>query len=186
MSLPYKAPRARGFTLIEVMVALIVICVGMLGIASMQALAVSSASSARQRSLAAIEGASLAASMHTNRVFWVNSAGNDVITVTGTAVADSTGSVSLGSNCFISGASTAAACTPQQLAGYDLQNWANSVAALLPNPISTVKCGTTVPLSCTIDIKWLEQAVAANKQEALAANTTAAFENTEYVLYVEP
>ena len=186
MSLLYKAPRARGFTLVEVMVALIVICVGMLGIASMQGLALSSASSARQRSLAAIEGASLAASMHTNRVFWVNDAGNATITVKGTTVTDSAGKVSLGANCVIAGASTAAACTPEQLAGYDLQNWANSLNALLPNPVSTVTCGTTVPLSCTIDIKWVEQAVAANKQEAAAANPAAAFENTEYVLYVEP
>lgn len=186
MSLPYRAPRVRGFTLVEVMVALVVICVGLLGIASMQGLALSSASSARQRSLAAIEAASLAASMHTNRVFWLNNTGNDTITVTGTTVADPANKVTLGSNCIISGASTAAACTPQQLAGYDLQNWANAVNALLPNPLSTISCGTTVPLSCTIDIKWVEQAVAANKQEAAAASTTAGFENTEYVLYVEP
>lgn len=186
MSLPYRVPRVRGFTLVEVMVALIVICVGLLGIASMQGLAISSASSARQRSLAAIEAASLAASMHTNRVFWLSNAGNDTIKVTGTTVSDPANKVTLGANCVISGASTAAACTPQQLAGYDLQNWANAVNALLPNPLSTIACGTTVPLSCTIDIKWVEQAVAANKQEAAAASTTAGFENTEYVLYVEP
>jgi type IV pilus assembly protein PilV len=186
MSLPHRAPRARGFTLVEVMVALVVICVGLLGIASMQGLALSSASSARQRSLAAIEAASLAASMHTNRVFWLNNAGSDTITVKATTVTDPAGKVTLGKNCYLAGASTTAQCNPQQMAGYDLQNWANAVNALLPNPVSTVTCGTTVPLSCTIDIKWVEQAVAANKQEAAAASTAAGFENTEYVLYVEP
>jgi len=62
--------RARGFTLVEVMVAVIVICIGLLGIAKMQALALSNMTASRLRSLAAIEAASLAASMHSNRNYW--------------------------------------------------------------------------------------------------------------------
>src|SRR5580700_12341596 len=61
----------RGFSLIEVMVALIIIAVGMLGIAKMQALALSTTESSGVRSLVAIEAASLAASMHANRDYWV-------------------------------------------------------------------------------------------------------------------
>ena len=186
MSFLNRAPRAPGFTLVEVMVALVVICVGMLGIASMQGLALSSSSSARQRSLAAIEAASLAATMHTNRVFWLASGGTATITVTGTAIADSTGTMALGKNCAPAGPTTTPACTSDQVAGFDMQNWANSVNALLPNPVSTITCGTTTPLSCSIDIKWLESGVAVNKQEAAVAGTTAGVQNTEYVLYVEP
>jgi len=65
---------ARGFSLIEVMVAVIVICVGMLGIAKMQALSLSNTTTARLRSLAAIEAASLASAMHSNRQYWANTA----------------------------------------------------------------------------------------------------------------
>jgi len=41
---------SRGFSLVEVMVAVIVICVGMLGIAKMEALSVSNTTTARLRS----------------------------------------------------------------------------------------------------------------------------------------
>ncbi|MGH8302669.1 MAG: type IV pilus modification PilV family protein, partial [Steroidobacteraceae bacterium] len=56
--------RSRGFSLIEVLVALIVLSVGLLGIAKMEALALASNAVAGRRALAAIEAASLADSMH--------------------------------------------------------------------------------------------------------------------------
>src|SRR5579871_1527755 len=79
-------PPAAGFSLIEVMVALIVLSVGLLGIARMQTLALSSTNVASKRSLAAIEAASLAASMHENRGYWANSGdpSNATIAITGT------------------------------------------------------------------------------------------------------
>ena len=61
---------ARGFSLIEVLVALVVVSIGLLGIAKMQAIAYSSTGVASKRSLAAIEAASLASSMHANRAYW--------------------------------------------------------------------------------------------------------------------
>ena len=65
----------RGFSLVEVMVAVVVICVGLLGIAKMQALALSNSNTSRLRSLAAIEAAGLAAAMHSNREYWAGSTG---------------------------------------------------------------------------------------------------------------
>ena len=44
--------RTRGFSLVEVMVAVVVLCVGLLGVAHMQALALSNTTTARMRSLA--------------------------------------------------------------------------------------------------------------------------------------
>ena len=68
---PLDAPPARnGFTIIEVMVALVVISIGLLGIAKMQALALASTSTSRLRSLAAIQAASLGSAMHANRAYW--------------------------------------------------------------------------------------------------------------------
>ena len=60
----------RGFTLVEVLVALIIIGVGMLGIAKIQALAYASTGTAALRALAALEASSLAASMRANRGYW--------------------------------------------------------------------------------------------------------------------
>src|SRR5271169_198769 len=64
------AGRSAGFTLIEIMVALIVTSIGLLGIAKLQALAYASTGSAAVRSLVALQAAGLAASMHVNRSYW--------------------------------------------------------------------------------------------------------------------
>ncbi|PMU83799.1 type IV pilus modification protein PilV, partial [Pseudomonas sp. GW704-F3] len=78
--------RQRGFSLVEVMVALVVMSVGMLGIAKMQAAALSNTAVASTRSLAAIEASSLAASMHANRGYWSSPAVATSITLTGATV----------------------------------------------------------------------------------------------------
>src|SRR5215469_8219294 len=105
MSLKRTTPprTLRGFTLVEVMVALIIISVGLLGIVGMEGLALSSTANARMRSLAALEAAGLAATMHTNRDFWsTNSA--SVIIQGGSITSDSTGALATSNpNCTSSG-----------------------------------------------------------------------------------
>ena len=190
MKLRQLTRRSLGFSVVEVLVALIVISVGLLGIAKMQALAVSSTNTARLRSLAAIEAASLAASMHANRAYWAGSAPASV-TVTGMTISDPT--LSASANCTTASATAPACSTASTLAAYDVQNWATAVSKLLPNPTSTITCpAAAVPVSCTISMTWAENAVAINNQEAqaaqaaAAANTTAAFQAPSYTLYVEP
>src|SRR5271170_6778354 len=84
------ALRMGGFTLLEVMIALFVTSIGLLGIAKIQALAYASTSSASARSLVAIQAAGLAASMHANRNYWAAGAQPTSITITGAAISDST------------------------------------------------------------------------------------------------
>src|SRR5579871_1202658 len=60
----------HGFSVLEVMVALIIISVGLLGIAKMQALAIASTTTSRTRSIAALEAASLASAMRADRAYW--------------------------------------------------------------------------------------------------------------------
>ena len=60
----------RGFSLLEVMVALVVLSVGLLGVVKLESVAYSSTNVASKRSIAALEAASLAASMHVNRGYW--------------------------------------------------------------------------------------------------------------------
>jgi type IV pilus assembly protein PilV len=181
---------AKGFSLIEVMVALIVLSVGLLGIARMQSLALSSTSVASQRSMAAIEAESLAASMHENRGYWTNAdPAGATITIQGTTLSVSGGATALsaavGTNCLWSGA---APCTVAQIAAYDLNLWANDLKGILPGDQATIKCGTVTPVSCTINIAWAESAVAANATQATvqAANTQSTVQNSTYTLYVQP
>jgi|HubBroStandDraft_5_1064220.scaffolds.fasta_scaffold69402_2 type IV pilus assembly protein PilV len=186
---------ARGFSLLEVMVALCVLCVGLLGILKLEAAAVSSTNIAAKRSLAALEAASLAASMHVNRGYWTNGDASDaVITVQGSTAVATSGAPNLAASLAAAPACTSATipCAVTDMAAYDLTQWAAAVQSLLQNYTSTVTCGTVSPVRCTIKIDWSENAVAINTQTAAqqaaneAANVNAAFESPSYTLYVEP
>lgn len=205
MSLLHADLRSRGFSLLEVMVSIIVICVGLLGIAKLQALAVSNTTSSRLRALAAIEAASVASSMHSNRQYW-GSTPPVSVTVTATTIISSDGALqtaaaasNAGTVCMSPTATAASgpACGSQQLAAFDLVRWANSLTGLLPNPTATISCPPTLgagPTTCTIQVSWTEQAVAINVQQANAGAQCAAqvaagqqcFEVPTYTLYVEP
>src|SRR5580704_6582490 len=106
--------RARGFSLMEVMVALVVSTVGLLGLAKMEALALSSTSVASSRSLAAIEASSLAAAMHANPGFWQAGTAQASYTISGTAT---TNPYAASPTCTLTGTSS---CTPQAMANNDL------------------------------------------------------------------
>jgi type IV pilus assembly protein PilV len=191
----------RGFTLLEVLIAVVVMSAGLLGVAKMQALALASTSVANMRSIAAIEAASLAATMHENRGYWTSSApaanpgGKIIITSSGlpatpvfTADPSLTGTV----DCTSKTKGTAFPyCTSTPLAAYDLQQWAAELNALMPNYQATINCNSSTPVSCTITINWTEHVVALNSQEASAAaaavaNGTTYLQSPTYTLFVEP
>ena len=184
----------RGFSLIEVLVALIVLSVGLLGIAKMQALALASTSVAGMRSLAAVEASSIADAMHVNRGFWANSnaSGLNVSIVGSTVTVTQAGPTTppvLNVDC-----STNGPCNGPTIAGYDLQNWATALSNLLPGDQATIACNASDPIDCLITIQWSEQAIGMNGAQAQAASTaatetagtSAAIQNPTYVLYVEP
>jgi type IV pilus assembly protein PilV len=194
------ASRARGFSLIEVMIALIIISVGMLGIAKLEAVVLSNTGSSRIRALVALQAASLADAMHADRDFWDGASGDWTSTVSasvtvtaGTAALTATNSAHL-STALSTVPTCTAACTPVNLAGYDLNQWASGsggiggLAQLLKNSTSSISCtAATVlnPTSCTITIDWNETTVAANQQEA-AAGAPANFASEVYTLVVQP
>jgi type IV pilus assembly protein PilV len=184
---------ARGFTLIEVLVALIVTSIGLLGIAKIQALVYANTGSASVRSLVAIQASGLAATMHANRQYWATGSAPPSIVITNTTIIESTNTLNTTatnvSDCNLTGSTVTIPCTPPVLAAYDLHTWANGISALLPgaSPTTTITCPNNTPINCVIQITWNEKTVSLNTQSAAGTTTgaTGTFVPT-YTLYVEP
>jgi type IV pilus assembly protein PilV len=187
----------RGFSLVEIMVAVVVICVGLLGIAKMQALAVSSTTTARLRAMAAFQAASLASAMHSNRVYWASAAAvaNSPVTVQGATVTPAALVQGTGA-CIVTTVSAVPKCPGTAgaltLAGFDLARWAAALTGLLPNATTQITCqGATPPQSCVIQMSWSEQTGTINSSETAVAIVDPALNGgganlDYYTLYVQP
>lgn len=187
-----------GFSLVEVMVALIVVSVGLLGIAKMQALALASTSTAKMRSLASIEAAGLASTMRADRSYWAALTNNVTVNVANKVVTGATDpalTTAAPAQCAVV---TDTPCTSAQIASQDLSDWAIAVGSALPNGTATISCNYDKtganPVTCTIQLNWTENVVALNTStnaaatlaQNAAANTAPAFTQSQYTLYVEP
>lgn len=172
----------RGVGLIEVLVAMFVIAVGLLGVAKMQAVAIADSAISSRRAIAAMQAASLASAMHANTAYWAaGGTAPALVTITGTTISDTV----LSSQSALCDSSSATACSPLQMAALDLRVWASQISTLLPTGEKTeIRCSqaTNVPVTCTIAISWTENLVTLNNNDSKNGTQTA----PQYTLYVEP
>jgi type IV pilus assembly protein PilV len=163
---------SRGFSLVEVMVALIVVAIGLLGLAKMESLALASTTTAGTRSIAAIQASSMAAAMHANRAYWGSAVAPAVTTVTQATATGGTAACT-----------QAAPCLGPAMAAWDLQNWSLAMNQVLPPYLATITCTTTTPpVNCIINIQWSENAIAINAQQT----NMAALALPSYQIFIEP
>jgi type IV pilus assembly protein PilV len=175
--------RSAGFSLVEVMVALVVCSIGLLGLAKMESLALSSTSVAGFRAIAAIEASSLASAMHANPGYWAGGFAPATTTVTysssGVATISDTG-LAATATCQTAGTGS---CAPAAMAAYDVQQWAIDLQKVLPASIATINCSTNgFPVTCTVQIQWLENAVAGDSRQTNIGALTA----PTYTLNIQP
>jgi len=135
--------RARGFTLVEAMVALVVLAVGMLGIAGLYVTTLRSGGGAIYRMQAVSLAADLADRIRANRganVAYAGAAANN--------------------NCYGAGSVD---CSPALMAANDLLVWQQQIAGTLPGGNGVVAvAGAAAPFTYTITITWTESGGAAS------------------------
>jgi type IV pilus assembly protein PilV len=155
--------RMRGFSLIEVLVALVVLSIGLIGLAAMQASALSSTHGSQMESMVAIQARSLADAMSANPDYWSNN--SPTFTITPSASSPTTPVIgSSAPSGPTAGSCINTACSNSQLAGYDVQQWANELLTLVPGAGATITCTASAPIGCNITITWTEKAASALNQ----------------------
>ncbi len=109
-----RTHNAAGFTLIEVLVAVVVFAIGLLGVAGLQVAGMRFTHGSQLRSVAAMQAESIADRMRANRVGVRNGNYNILGTMPGSFAVDC----------------GAASCNPQKLATFDLATWNTRTAAV--------------------------------------------------------
>lgn len=182
---------SAGFSLLEVLISLVIISLGILGITGLLIKGMSNAKSANQRTVAAMEASSLAASMYTNRAFWASTT-TPISFSTQWSASKPTVASSVGIS-FIDPAScddVSSKCSSAQIAGADAQGWANSINNALANGASTISCnprtdGAFKINSCDITLSWTEKFVdTSNGSTTKSSSSTSG--TRSYTLHVEP
>ena len=129
---------SAGFSLVEAMVSLIVISVGMIGIAALYGQGLSAGRTALSRTVAVNLAATMAENIRVNRLAQAAYAG-----------------AGANNNCDPA-AGGGVDCTPAQMAAHDVFLWNADVAAQLPNGVGAVAFVAGTPPTYTITVTWDE------------------------------
>jgi len=170
----YRRKSEQGFTLIEVLVAVLVFSFGLLGIAGMMTISVRNNHNGYLRSQANFLAENMMDRMRANPTALWGGAYDGLAADAGAADCTMTGSPP----------STGTPCNYTQLAVYDMESWARSLAQYLPNGQGTITCVANSALStlinsasapsiwfpappydgvCTITIQWQESDQTSNQ-----------------------
>lgn len=128
----FKKQSEQGFTLLEVLIAVLVFSFGLLGIAGMMTISVRNNHNGYLRSQANFLAENMLDRMRANPTAVWNGWYNGTAAVTS-------------QQCTL-----ATPCTYQELAGQDVSLWAQSLQVTLPNGNGTVNCVNNSALSTTI------------------------------------
>lgn len=144
-----KHSKNSGFTMIEILVALLIVSVGLLGLARLQIFGIKNTQSGYARSQVSFLGNDIMERIQQNKdSAIVDGSYNIALTATPTAV-----------NCIGAGSN----CDPAAMANFDLGIWKNYLTDFLPNgagSISSAQAGDNQIF--TITIQWFDE----NQSEA--------------------
>jgi type IV pilus assembly protein PilV len=137
-----------GFSMLEVLISMILIIIGVMGMAGIQLLAIKKTMGAQYQGVSAMLASDMVNKMQANIGYWgvsspsTATAVNATITINGAAVS--------ANNC------NGAICTPAQMASFDLSTWGKNIANALPSGTGNIACqNATLPFRCTITVNWI-------------------------------
>ncbi len=155
------ATHETGFTVIEVLISLLVLSVGMMGLASLQVVGLQNTQGGAQRAQAAFLAYDITDRMRSNTAA-ATAGGYNYVGEPGAA-----GQVNA-VNCI----GVAANCSAAQLAAFDLAQWQTLLGTYLSNgfgSIATVDNGTTTGV--TITVQWADAYTVDNGNEVVTFTT---------------
>jgi len=151
----------RGFTLIEVLIALVVLAIGMLGIAAVYLEGLRASRSALLRTQAVVLAADMSDRIRANRYV-----------ISGAQLYDPAATAASANNNCDNTTDSASVCTPSQMFANDLARWQAAIQARLPGGSGTVafQLVNTIP-TYTITVTWAEQGDASGNTYILTVQT---------------
>lgn len=129
----------KGFTLLEVLIAVLVLSLGLLGIAGMQMISLKNTNSAYQRAQATQSAYDIIDRMRANRDEAEKSSSGYAVAYGGTYAAST--------------ACETGACIPSAMATYDIANWKVALTTTLPSGDGSVSINTASKM-VTVNILW--------------------------------
>lgn len=139
--------RQNGFSLIELLIAILILAVGLLGVAAMQTYSVKATSNSNLRGIALYLANNMADRIRANRQGFED---GDYDSMAGAAQ--------------VAACLTAAGCSPQEMANNDKWEWQQTVQTTLPG--GGVALGTAAGVH-SITVTWIDRV----KQGAVAGDT---------------
>jgi len=177
-----------GFTLIEVLSAVVILSIGLLGIAGLQAVAKKANADAIQRTTATMLAYDIIERMRANKdnlsTYVIN---NDAPFTDSNATNANGDDVSSATTCGHANSSDTTTCTPQQMVLYDLNRWrdaiigatetlsgANTGGLVQPSAciVQQSSGGTPVPGAYTVAIAWRGKSPLSNPTASTCGEAT--------------
>lgn len=201
MFLNTRLPRRRegGFTLVELLVTILIVTIGVLGLAKLQATAVANTSLSRTRALMTYQAESLAGMIRANKGFWVTTGSLTTwpgFTVTSAGVASDTGLMVMNGTTGSCLDMATPPCSAPNLAWDDMYTWAKAfndgtTASAFQRASATITCVSSSGGACAanpatpngydITLTWTQKLVAVNNNTTNIAGTPVSM-----VMHVQP
>jgi type IV pilus assembly protein PilV len=167
---PFGSKRVAGFSLIEVLIALVILSVGALGIAAMTAVSLKNKNSAYGRAQASDLAYTILDRMRANRATAIQH-GYDIALGADPDKPPSDGCIGI-----------AADCSPAQIADLDLTQWKYSLAGVLPSGDGSIRTvGRNRITEVTITIQWMDRR-SGQAADAVNGSATSAAATVSFVL----